>query len=615
MPFVTQKLELLAPARDLSCGLAAINHGADAVYIGGPEFSARAAAANSLGDIEKLITYAHQFGSRVYVALNTIFTDHEIDRVVKLVHRLHQIGVDALIVQDMGLLECDLPPIPLHASTQLNNRTVEKVQFLENVGFQQVVLARELDLGTIKKIRLTTEIPLEFFIHGALCVSYSGQCYISELVAGRSANRGQCAQFCRHKYTLKDGLGQILEKDRHLLSLKDLNLSAHLEALIDAGISSFKIEGRLKDINYVKNITAFYRLALDRIIAEKPHLKRSSAGRCTFDFTPDASRSFNRGKTNYFLTGKRNRVGAIDSTQSIGQELGRVLHIDYKQKFFTLETGEAVHNGDGLCFYTSGGGLRGIQVNRVEGEKIYPRELPDFAIHTLVYRNNDTAFIKSLARSELCRLLTVQLEVSERDEGLQLVVIDEDSMRSEIILKTEKMQARQVGASLILAEKQLKKSGGTLFAIESVGVQLSPELFFSAALFNELRRKGLEHHLQMRVQRYQPERVKIKTNTFPWPAKEVDYRDNIANKKAEKFYLRHGVSRIDRSSLQVTHTGDCALMTTRYCIKAQLGLCHKIKKQHGVLREPLTLADNTGEYTLEFDCEKCEMTVRIRKDK
>jgi len=611
---VTQKLELLAPARDLACGLAAINHGADAVYIGGPEFSARAAAANSLEDIEKLVTYAHQFGARVYVALNTIFTDYELDRVVKLTHQMHQIGIDALIIQDMGLFECDLPPIPLHASTQLNNRTVEKIQFLENIGFQQVVLARELDLGAIRKIRLATEIPLEFFIHGALCVSYSGQCYISELVAGRSANRGQCAQFCRHKYTLKDGLGQIIEKDRHLLSLKDLNLSVHLEELIDAGISSFKIEGRLKDINYVKNITAFYRLALDRIIAKKPHLKRSSAGSCTFDFSPDPNRSFNRGKTDYFLTRKRNRVGAIDSTQSIGQELGKVLHIDNKQKYFTLATGEVIHNGDGLCFHTSGGGLRGIQVNRVEDEKIFPRELPDFSIHTLVYRNNDTAFVKSLARSGLCRLLSVQLEVSERDEGLQLVVIDENAMRSETFLKTEKARARQAGASLVLAEKQLKKSGGTLFVVESVGVQLNPDLFFSTALFNELRRKGLEHHLQMRVQRYQPERVKIEMNTFPWPAKEVDYRDNIANQKAEKFYLRHGVSRIDRSSLGVSHTGNCALMTTRYCIKAQLGLCHKIKKQNGILMEPLTLADNTGEYTLEFDCEKCEMTVRLRKD-
>ncbi len=610
---MTQKLELLAPARDLSCGLAAINHGADAVYIGGPEFSARAAAANSLEDIEKLVTYAHQFGARVYVALNTIFEDSELDRVVKLAYQMHQIGIDALIIQDMGLLECDLPPIPLHASTQLNNRTVTKVQFLEKVGFQQVVLARELDLDAIKKIRQFTKIPLEFFIHGALCVSYSGQCYISELVAGRSANKGQCAQFCRHKYTLKDGLGQILEKDRHLLSLKDLNLSVHLEALIDAGISSFKIEGRLKDINYVKNITAFYRLALDRIIAEKPHLKRSSAGSCTFDFTPDPNRSFNRGKTDYFLTRKRNRVGAINSTQSTGQELGRVLYVDQKKRFFTLETGEVVHNGDGLCFHTSGGGLQGIQVNRVEGEKIFPRELPSLDIHTLVYRNNDTAFVKALSQSGQCRLLSVQLEVTEIDEGLQLVVIDEDLIRSETILQTEKARARQAGASLVVAEKQLKKSGGTLFAVESVSVQITPEVFFPAALFNELRRRGLENHQQMRVQRYQIERVKIEKNDFSWSAKEVDYRDNIANQKAEKFYLRHGASRIDRSSLRVTRTGNCALMTTRYCIKAQLGLCHKVRKQHGAPVAPLILTDKTGEYALEFDCEKCEMTVRIRK--
>jgi len=611
---VTQKLELLAPARDLSCGFAAINHGADAVYIGGPEFSARVAAANSLEDIDKLVTYAHQFDARVYVALNTIFTDHELERVVKLTHQMHQIGIDALIIQDMGLLECDLPPIPLHASTQLNNRTIEKIQFLENVGFQQVVLARELDLDAIGKIRLATEIPLEFFIHGALCVSYSGQCYISELVAGRSANRGQCAQFCRHKYTLKDGLGKILERDRHLLSLKDLNLSAHLEALIDAGISSFKIEGRLKNENYVKNVTAFYRLALDKILVEKSHLQRSSSGSCRFDFIPDVSRSFNRGTTDYFLTRKRNIVGAIDSTQSIGQKLGRVLSIDKKKKFFTIATKEVIHNGDGLCFYASGKGLRGIQVNRVEGGKIFPRELPDFTIKTMVYRNRDTAFSKLLNRSILCRYLSVQMHLHETDDGLRLTLIDEDEVESKVEIRAEKTVARQAGAAAMTAARQLGKSGGTIFTVQSINVDLDSKSFFPAALFNELRRRGLENHLYNRLQRYRVGQVKISVNDFPWPGKNVDYRDNILNGKAERFYRRHGILQIDRQSLSRESADGCALMTTRYCIKAQLGVCQKIGRDQTELVEPLTLTDNTGEYVLDFDCNKCEMTVRIRKE-
>ena len=330
-----QKIELLAPAKNLGCGISAINHGADAVYIGGPQFGARAAAGNSLFDIEKLIHHAHQFRAKVYVALNTIFNDSELDHAVRLCHQLHGIGVDALIVQDVGLLESELPPIPLHSSTQMNNRTVDKVRFLEKVGFQQVVLARELSLAEIKEIRAATRIPLEFFVHGALCVSYSGQCYISEVVAGRSANRGECAQFCRHKFTLKDGQGKILEKDRYLLSLKDLNLSAHLEVLIDAGISSFKIEGRLKDENYVKNVTAYYRQALDKIIEADGGLQRISSGRCSFGFIPDPAKSFNRGNTDYFLINQRNKPGALESPKSTGQRLGQVVHSE--NRFFVSE--------------------------------------------------------------------------------------------------------------------------------------------------------------------------------------------------------------------------------------------------------------------------------------
>ena len=376
-----KSMELLAPAKNLVCGISAINHGADAVYIGGPQFGARAAAGNSLTDIEKLVAHAHLFRARVYVALNTIFDDRELELAVDLSHQMYGIGVDALIIQDVGLLEAELPPIPLHSSTQMNNRTVDKVQFLEKVGFQQVVLARELNLDQIKKIRAATTVPLEFFVHGALCVSYSGQCYISEVMAGRSANRGECAQFCRHKYTLKDGQGTILEKDRYLLSLKDLNLSTHLSALINAGISSFKIEGRLKDENYVKNVTAYYRQALDKIIdadggpagSGNGRLQRSSSGSCNFSFTPDPAKSFNRGMTDCFLTKRRNTPGAIDSPKSAGKRLGQVVRSE--KHYFVVDTEDVVNNGDGLCFFDSKRRLVGIKVNRVENGKIIPKIL------------------------------------------------------------------------------------------------------------------------------------------------------------------------------------------------------------------------------------------------
>ncbi len=606
-----QKIELLAPAKNLACGVSAINHGADAVYIGGPQFGARAAACNSLADIETLVTYAHQFRARVYVALNTIFDDRELDLAVRLCHQLHGIGVDALIIQDVGLLESELPPIPLHSSTQMNNRTVDKVRFLEKVGFRQIVLARELSLPQIKEIRAATSVPLEFFIHGALCVSYSGQCYISEVMAGRSANRGECAQFCRHRFTLKDGQGEILAKDRYLLSLKDLNLSAHLRALIDAGISSFKIEGRLKDENYVKNVTAYYRQALDTIIDVGGGLQRSSSGSCSFDFIPDPAKSFNRGRTDYFLTNQRNTPGAIESPKSTGQRLGQVVHAE--KLYFILDTEEVVNNGDGLCFFDPQRGLVGIKVNRVENGKIYPKDPIVLPIGLTIYRNSDTAFNKLLTRSDECRTISLQLELKETVDGLQMLVRDEDGIESETLVKVEKALARQAGMVAALAEKQLRKSGGSIFSIADVLVDLRPELFFPAAVFNDLRRQGLAHHLKKRLENYQLERAEVIANDFPWPAEEASYLDNICNSKAEDFYRRHGVRNIDRKTLRAADAKNCALMTTKYCIKAQLQICPKMSNKADALAGQLTIIDNTGEYELDFDCQKCEMIVRKPK--
>ncbi len=608
-----KKIELLAPARNLICGISAINHGADAVYIGGPQFGARAAASNSLEDIGRLVAHAHQFRAKVYVALNTIFDDRELELAVRLCHQLHQTGVDALIIQDVGLLESELPPIPLHSSTQMNNRTTDKVRFLEKVGLRQVVLARELSLTQIKEIRAATSVPLEFFVHGALCVSYSGQCYISEVIAGRSANRGECAQFCRHKFTLKDEEGKILETERYLLSLKDLNLSEHLEALIDAGISSFKIEGRLKDENYVKNVTAYYRQALDKIIEADGRLQRSSSGKCRFDFTPDPSKSFNRDKTDYFLINTRNTPGAIKSPKSTGQRLGQVVHVE--NRFFVLDAQEIINNGDGLCYFDSerGQDLLGIKVNRVEGGKIYPRDPVDLPIGTTVYRNSDTAFNKLLSRSEECRKIAIELELKETADGLQMRVRDEDGIESVTTVEVEKAVAKQAGMVSTMAEKQLRKSGGSNFSVEKVHIDLQPESFFSAAVFNDLRRKGLTHHLEQRIVQYPIERDELTVNDFTWPADEVSYLDNIINQKAEEFYRRHGVTTIDRKRLRAGDVEDCALMTTKHCIRGQLKICPKMNSKIGNFAASLTITDNTGEYELGFECQKCEMTVRRRK--
>ncbi|BCL62560.1 collagenase [Desulfomarina profundi] len=606
-PEPVTKLELLAPAGNLQSGIAAIDHGADAVYIGGPEFGARRGAGNSPDDIEKLVAHAHQFYARVYVALNTLLNDRELERAVVLAHRFYDMGVDALIIQDTGLLEADLPPIPLHASTQMNNRTVEKVVFLEKVGFRQVVLARELSLGQIRKIREKTTVPLEFFVHGALCVSYSGQCYISEVMTGRSANRGECAQFCRHRFTLTDLEGRVLARDRYLLSLKDLDLSLRLEELVDAGVTSFKIEGRLKDENYVKNVTAFYRQKLDDILEKKAGFSRSSTGSCEFSFVPDTSKSFNRGQTSYFLDGGKKRPGSINSPKSRGSYVGSVSHI--VGAGFVLKDGAAIHNGDGLCYFSSTGVLKGIKVNRVSGERIYPHlGIPsDLARGMKIYRNADQVFARELGRSSGCRKIAVDLFLSEINRGLSLAIVDEDGVQSLTENCLEKESARSPSAVHTIAEKQLRKSGETVFKVKKVVVKLDSSIHLPVSALNRLRRDGLAAHLIVRLEQYRQEKSKIVSNSFPWIKKnKINYLDNITNRKAQEFYHRHGAEKAVFPSYFQPDRG-AVLMKTKYCIRAQLGIC---SGKHE--KEPLILTDNIGEYQVFFDCENCEMVVKLR---
>jgi collagenase-like PrtC family protease len=603
-------IELLAPAGNLQNGMAAINHGADAVYIGGPEFGARGAAGCSLRDIDRLVSYAHQFRVKVYIALNTILTDAELGRAVSLTHRLHDLQADGLIVQDVGLLESGLPPIPLHSSTQMNNRTVEKVQFLEAVGFRQVVLARELSLERIREIRAATSVTLEFFVHGALCVSYSGQCYMSEVMAGRSANRGECAQFCRHKFSLEDLRGNVLEKDRFLLSLRDLDLSGHLRSLIDAGITSFKIEGRLKDENYVKNVTAYYRILLDNIIGESGGLLcRSSAGTTRFDFTPDPERTFHRGETDYYLTGPKNRVAETGTPKSTGKQLGRVVKAG--GRWFTLQTVEKINNGDGLCYFEDGKGLEGVRVNRVEGDRIYLKDAAAPLPGAMMYRNFDLDFAGQLVKSGGCRTLPVKMYVKECEGGLDLTIEDEDLLQSTTFLPVQPEPAKLKGAAAGLAEKQLCRCGGTLFDVEDVRAEIDADSYYPAAVFNRLRRQAIDNHLQERLRRYRPERITIQPNAALWPGESVDYLDNISNSAAERFYRRHGVRHIARNRLRAVDKPDCALMTTKYCIRFELGICPNRKGVRLRAAPPLILADNNGRYRISFNCEECEMVLRL----
>ena len=418
-----RKIELLAPAKNLECGIEAINHGADAVYIGAPKFGARAAAVNSLEDIEALVKHAHLYNARIYVTVNTILKEEELQETEEMIHALYRIGVDALIVQDMGITQLNLPPIPLHASTQMDNRTPEKVKFLKEAGFRQVVLARELSLREIKKIHDTCpEVPLEVFVHGALCVSYSGQCYVSQACFGRSANRGECAQFCRLPFSLVDSDGKVMVKDKHLLSLKDLNQSDELEQLLDAGASSFKIEGRLKDVSYVKNVTAAYRQKLDAIFAHRQEYVRASSGTCRFDFRPQLDKSFSRGFTHYFLHGRDKEIFSFDTPKSLGEEMGTMK--EARGNYLTVAGLKSFNNGDGVCYIDEQGRLQGFRINRVDGNKLYPQEMPQIKPRTRLYRNFDQEFERILSRKSAERKLSVSILLADNNFGFPLTLTD-----------------------------------------------------------------------------------------------------------------------------------------------------------------------------------------------
>ncbi len=635
------QIELLSPARDADMGIEAVNHGADAIYIGGPSFGARASADNSVADIERLVRHAHRYHSRVFVTLNTILRDDELEPARQLVRQLYNAGVDALIIQDMGLLELDLSPIQLHASTQTDIRTPEKARFLQDAGLSQIVLARELTLPQIAAIHqglgpvdAPNRAVLEFFVHGALCVAYSGQCYISHAHTGRSANRGDCSQACRLPYEVKDSQGRIVAHDKHVLSMKDNNQSDNLRALGDAGVRSFKIEGRYKDMGYGKNITAHYRLLLDKILEDSQSsaspLARASSGRSTFTFTPDPDQNFNREFTDYFVQGRQEDIGAFDTPKNPGQPIGWVTRV--AADCVELETEDPVtelQNGDGLCYLDLQKELVGLQTNRVEklGQgkeggtlwRIFPKDpmagFKDLKRGTTVNRNRSMDWVRTLEKKSADRRIGVWMALSDGPAGLKLTLTDEDGHVGHAELAGAWGLAKDPSQATEKLREQLARLGDTLFQATDIQVDLSQPWFVPASQLNALRRDAVAELEAARAAAYlRPQRAVPVAPPVTYPEDTLTYLANVFNQKARDFYSKHGVKVIAAAYEAHEEEGEVSLMITKHCVRFSLSLCPKQAKgvtgvQGTVRAEPLQLINGKEKLTLRFDCKPCEMHV------
>ena len=613
-------LELLAPAKNAEFGMEAISHGADAVYIGGPAFGARANAGNEVADIGRLAGFAHSYNARVLVALNTILHDNELEAARLTAWDVYNAGADALIIQDMGLLELDLPPIELHASTQCDIRTTEKAKFLGEVGFSQMVLARELSLEQIREIHAATDATLEFFIHGALCVAFSGQCYISHAHTERSANRGDCSQDCRLPYTLQDDQGRVVAFEKHLLSMKDNNQSSNLQALIDVGIRSFKIEGRYKDVGYVKNITGHYRILIDDILEGRPDFRRASSGKTKLHFTPDPDKTFHRGTTDYFVNGRGADIGAFDSPKFIGQPIGTVTRIG--PNWFEMEATDTLTNGDGLN-YMHKREVFGVPANRAEKTgnvwRIEPNvdvsTLPGFRPGTVINRNGDHAWEQALTKKSAERRIAIDMEFAETAEGFSLRLTDEDGVSAETRLNSEKTRATQADKVESSLRENLGKLGNTLFAAGDIKIRLDAPWFLPASSVNALRRTAVAELEAARAAAYQrPLRKAANEPPALYPGESLSYLANVYNEAARAFYVRHGVKLMDAAFEAHEKSGEVSLMVTKHCLRFSFNLCPKQAKgvtgvQGQVRAEPMTLVSGGEKYTLRFDCRPCEMHV------
>ncbi|WP_151993378.1 peptidase U32 family protein [Buttiauxella massiliensis] len=611
-------LELLSPARDTSIAREAILHGADAVYIGGPGFGARHNAGNSLQDLAELVPFAHRYGAKIFVTLNTILHDNELEPARRMIHDLYQVGVDALIVQDMGVLEMDLPPIEIHASTQCDIRSVEKAKFLSDAGFSQIVLARELNLNQIRAIHENVDATIEFFIHGALCVAYSGQCNISHAQTGRSANRGDCSQACRLPYTLKDDQGRVVAYEKHLLSMKDNDQSANLAALVDAGVRSFKIEGRYKDMSYVKNITAYYRQLLDELMEQRTDLVRASAGKTSHFFIPSPDKTFHRGSTDYFVNERKIDIGAFDSPKYIGLPIGEVLKVG--KDFLDVSVTDTLTNGDGLNVLIKRD-IVGFRANTVEKTgknqyRVWPNEMPETLKNVRpnhpLNRNLDHNWQQALTKTSSERRIAVDLELGGWEEQLILTLTSEDGVSVTKTLEGQFEVANNPEKAYSNLRDGLTKLGQTMYQARKVELNLPAALFVPNSQLNQLRREAIDELTDARLQQYQRgTRKPVSVPPPVYPDEHLTFLANVYNHKAREFYQRYGVKLIDAAYEAHEEKGEVPVMITKHCLRFAFNLCPKQAK--GSVKSwkatPMQLVHQDEVLTLKFDCKPCEMHV------
>lgn len=605
-----RKIELLAPARDANIAVEAIRCGADAVYMGAESHGARVAAGNKIEDISMVVKYAHKFNARVYVTLNTLVYDSEIEAVENLIWQLYEAGVDALIVQDMGVLRMNIPPIALHASTQCDTRDWPKACFLQNVGFSQIVVARELSLEQIKEISSHVTVPLEAFVHGALCVSYSGDCQASQVAMGRSANRGECAQMCRLPYTLTDERGNILMENKHLLSLRDMNRSLYLEQMMDAGVSSFKIEGRLKDVGYVKNVVAYYRKRIDEILALRGDCYvRSSVGRSEIGFEPKLEKSFNRGFTPYFLNGENTRIASIDTPKSRGERVAVVKKCFGKEIEVVADV--LLSNGDGMGYFDESGQFAGFRLNKVVGNRLSVISPLKLKPGTVLYRNKDKHWDDQI-NTEVSRTIDVAMSLFAVDGGMELMAKDSRGNVATKMLKTELQMAQT--PQIDSRERVLRKTGGTIYNVTGISDSLG-NVFVPASKLTSLRREVLMLLDEQQEKNYHRDMRDKENINEPLPAREhLTYHDNVSNRLAKEFYYSHGAKSIEDAIEISCPRKEITVMTTRYCLRCEMGRCHKGMNGKDW---PSRLFINSGNnrFRLDFDCQHCQMKVVYVKDK
>ena len=610
------RIELLAPARTAQIGKEAVLHGADAVYIGGPAFGARAAAGNSVEEIEELCKLAHVYHAKVNVTLNTILTDQELTQAEKLIWRLYEAGVDALIVQDYGITMLGLPPIALHASTQMDTRTPQKALFLQQAGFEQVVIARESNIDEIKAIADATTVKIEAFVHGALCVSFSGQCYSSCALTARSANRGECSQLCRLKYDLSDSKGNVHIRGKHLLSLRDLNLSDYLGELINAGVSSFKIEGRLKNAEYVKNVTAYYRQRLDDLLEKDPAHSHASSGHCIYTFQPDVYKSFNRGFTDYFLHGRHTGIASIDTPKSQGEPIGNVTAVS--RLSIDIATTKEICNGDGLCYMSPGQELVGFNVNRAEKAgngifRVFPPKMKPISIGTDINRNIDATLNKTLGKPSAERKIDISINIERNNKDIVISATDEDGITACIHQHIEPQTAQNTEMARKNLQQQMSRLGNTPFAAKEITATGMDSCFIPSSALAQWRRELVDALIAKRESVRPKSSSTFKPTFHPFVTKEVDYRGNIYNTKARMFMEQHGVTRIEPAYETGKNNNEVELMLCRHCIRHMLGCCLKTPQGKN-LPSPLFITDRMGNrLRLEFDCNNCQMKVMGRR--